>query len=156
MVALADLENLRQAHDLMKVGLRLSIIRGLTRIGTRTLRQWWKDIHGVKPANGKLPETVLSYIKDRESAARLSAFAVLHRRLFNKDLTASTLITAWREFQDVCGPIDINAAYFAARDVRVKIVLLSECRTCSATFIYDTGNKHTTKCPFCNTPLLNF
>ena len=79
MVTLTDLENLRHAHELIRVGLRLSIIRGMTRIGTRTLRQWWKEVQGVSPANGKLPETVLSYIKDRDSAARLSAFAALHK-----------------------------------------------------------------------------
>ena len=93
VVALAELENLQQAHELIRAGLRLSIIRGMTRIGTRTLRQWWKDVHGVKPSNGKLPETVLSFIKDRDSAARLSAFAALHQRIFASDLTTTSLMT---------------------------------------------------------------
>lgn len=154
MVALTDLENLQHAHELIRVGLRLSIIRGLTRIGTRTLRQWWKDVHGVKPPNGKLPETVLSYIKDRDSAARLSAFAALHQRLFNKELTTTSLMTTWREYQAVCGPIDINAAYFAARDVRVSIVILAHCHGCHAAYIYDTANKYTCQCPFCETRVI--
>lgn len=154
VVALAELENLRQAYELMRVGLRLSIIRGLTRIGTRTLRQWWKDVHGVKPANGKLSETVLSYIKDRDSAARLSAFAALHQRLFATELTTSSLMTTWQEYQKICGPLDINAAYFAARDVRVKIVMLAQCHECNAAFIYDAGSKYTDKCPFCETKVV--
>jgi len=151
VVALAELENLQQAHELIRAGLRLSIIRGMTRIGTRTLRQWWKDVHGVKPSNGKLPETVLSFIKDRDSAARLSAFAALHQRLFASDLTTTSLMTTWQEYQRICGPLDINAAYFAARDVRVKIVMLVPCQVCNAAFIYDAGSKHTDHCPFCET-----
>ncbi len=154
MVALTDLESFQHAHELIRVGLRLSIIRGLTRIGTRTLRQWWKEVHGVSPSNGKLPETVLSYIKDREMGARLSAFAALHQRLFPDELTTTSLLATWREYQSICGPIDINAAYFAARDVLVSIVMLVPCRECNALFIYDAGSKHTDFCPFCETRVI--
>lgn len=154
MVALTDIETLQHAHDLIRSGLRLSIVRGMTRIGTRTLRQWWKEIHGVSPSNGKLPETVLSYIKDRESGARLSAFAALHQRLFPDELTTTSLLVTWREYQSICGPIDINAAYFAARDARVSIVMLVPCRECNAMFIYDAGSKYTDYCPFCETKVV--
>jgi len=154
VVALTDLENFQHAHELIRVGLRLSIIRGMTRIGTRTLRQWWKEVHGVSPSNGKLPETVLSFIKDRDSAGRLSAFAALHQRLFSEELSTTSLMETWREYQGVCGPLDINAAYFAARDVRVSIVMLVPCRECNASFIYDAGSKHTDHCPFCETKVI--
>lgn len=87
MVEIAELEHLRLAYDLIQAGLRLSIVRGMTGIGTRTLRQWWWDVHGVKPSNGKLPESVLSFIKDKDSAAKLSAFAALHKRLHGSKLT---------------------------------------------------------------------
>lgn len=150
MVALVDLGSLQHANELIRAGLRLSIVRGLTGIGTRTLRQWWKDIHGVSPSNGKLPESVLSYIRDRDMAARLSAYAAFHKRLHGSTLTAETLLSAWREFPNFCGPLDINAAYFAARDVKARIVLLSHCRVCNASYIYDAGSKHTDHCPFCD------
>lgn len=107
-----------------------------------------------KTSNGKLPETVLSFIKDRDSAARLSAFAALHQRIFASDLTTTSLMTTWREYQRICGPLDINAAYFAARDVRVKIVMLVQCQVCNAAFIYDAGSKHTDHCPFCETSVV--
>lgn len=154
MVALVELENLHLAHDLIRAGLRLSIVRGLTDIGTRTLRQWWKDIHGVRPSNGKLPETVLAFIKNQDNAALLSAYAVFHKRLFGKSLTAESLLASWREFEKVCSKIDINAAYFAVRDVRAQIVMLASCNTCSAAFIYDVGSKHTDRCPFCETKVV--
>lgn len=154
MVDLAELQKLQQAYALIQAGLRLSIVRGMTNTGTRTLRKWWRDVHGVKPSNGKLPESVLSFIKDKDSAARLSAFAALHRRLYGSELTPESLLTTWREYQRLCGPIDINAAYFAARDVRAQIVSLSRCRVCSATYIYDVGSRHTNRCPFCDTRVL--
>lgn len=154
MVELAELEKLRLAHALIQAGLRLSIVRGMTGIGTRTLRQWWKDVHGVRPSNGKLPESVLSFIKDKDSAARLSAFAAFHRRLYGSELTPESLLTTWREYQRLCGAIDINAAYFAVRDVRAWIVSLSRCRACHAIFIYDAGSRHTDRCPFCDTRVL--
>ena len=154
MVALVELESLQLAHDLIQTGLRLSIVRGMTRIGTRTLRHWWKEVHGVRPSNGKLPESVLSFIKDKDSAARLSAFAALHRRVNGMNLSAASLLTTWREFQRICGPMDINAAYFAVRDVRARIVMLSQCPVCHATFIYDAGSRHTGQCPFCDTKVL--
>lgn len=154
MVALCDIENLRLANELIRAGLRLSIVRSLTNIGTRALRQWWKDIHGVKPANGKLPETVLSFIKDKDSAAVLSAFGAFHKRLHGTALTAENLLTVWQEFQRICGPLDINAAYFTVRDIRARIVMLSHCDVCHADFIYDAGSKHTDHCPFCGTKVV--
>jgi hypothetical protein len=151
MVALCELEDLQLAHNLIQAGLRLSIVRGMTSVGTRTLRQWWKDTHGVKSSNGKLPESVLSFIKDKDSATRLSAFAAFYKRLNGVNLSPVSLLGAWREFQSACGPLDINAAYFAARDVRARIVMLAQCQVCHAAFIYDAGSKHTGHCPFCDT-----
>lgn len=151
MVTVAELERLQLAHELIRAGLRLSIVRGLTGIGTRTLRQWWKDAHGAKPSNGKLPESVLSFMKDRDSSARLSAFAALHKRLHGATLSPGSLLTTWREFQRICGPIDINAAYFAVRDIKAHIVTLAHCGVCNAAFIYDVGSRHTERCPFCGT-----
>lgn len=154
MVELSELENLRLARDLISAGLRLTIVQALTGVGVRTLRQWWKHVHGIRPSNGKLPESVLSFIKDKDSAARLSAFAAFHRRLHGSELTAESLLTTWREYQQICGAIDINAAYFAARDVKARIVVLQRCQECNAGFIYDAGSRHTDRCPFCKTQIV--
>ncbi|TXF13552.1 FlhC family transcriptional regulator [Pelomicrobium methylotrophicum] len=154
MVGLAELGKLQLAHDLIHAGLRLSIVRALTGVGTRTLRKWWKEIHhGKRPPNGKLPETVLSFITDHETAAVVSAYATFHIRGYN-DLSAASLMAAWREFQRICAPIDINVAYFAVRDIRARIVVLADCNTCRARFIYDVGSRHTDRCPFCDTRVI--
>jgi hypothetical protein len=152
MVTLVDLKTLNLARDLICAGLRLSIVRGLTGIGTRVLRQWWKEIHGVRPSNGKLPETVLSFIRNMDSAALLSACSVLHLRLRGDNLSPESLLVVWREFQRLYDvPIDINATYFAIRDIKARIVVLTRCDVCGASFIYDAGSKHTDHCPFCET-----
>lgn len=154
MVALLEFENLRLAHELIRAGLRPSIVRALTNIGPRTLRQWWKDIHGVRPSNGKLPETVLSFVRNLDTAAVVSAYAALHLRLCGNELSPASLLATWREFQRLCSPIDINAAYFAIRDIKARIVVLAHCNTCKAAFIYDVGSKHTDRCPFCETKVV--
>ena len=154
MVSLAEFQNLRFAHDLIHAGLRLSIVRGLTGIGIRTLRQWWKDVHGSSPPNGKLPDTVLSFIKDADMAANISAYAAFYLRLHGMEISPASLLETWREFRRICAPIDINAAYFAIRDVKAGIVVLARCNTCSAAFIYDAGSKHTYRCPFCKTKVV--
>lgn len=152
MVALVELNNMRLAHDLVRARLRLSIVRGLTGVGTKTLRQWWKEIHGVRPPNGKLPETVLSFIRSAETAAVISAYSAFYMRLCGHEvMPASGLFTTWLEFNRFFLPIDINAAYFAIRDLRARIVVLARCSACSAVFIYDVGNTHTECCPFCKT-----
>ena len=154
MVGMAELESMNLANQLIRIGLRLSIVRSMTHLGTRILRQWWKEAHGVSPVNGKLPESVLSFIKDKSTASRLSAFAGMHQLIYGTELTAKSLLTTWREFQEICGPLDINAAYFAARDVKARIVVLSRCPKCNATYIYDAGSKHTDHCPFCDSMMI--
>jgi hypothetical protein len=151
MVGLYELENMQLAQQLIRARLRLSVIRALTDVSTLTLRQWWHDIHGVRPANGKLPETVLSFIKDADMAARISSFAVFYKRLNGTTIAPGWLLNTWMEYQRICGDIDINAGYFAVRDVRAHIVMLSRCDKCRAGYIYDTGNKYTDQCPFCQT-----
>lgn len=151
MISLTELNRLQLASSLIRSGLRLSIVRALTDVGTMTLRQWWKDIHGVKPTNGKLPETVLSYIKNTDAAAQIAAFVALYKQLNGGTApTAEGLLVAWQEFERICGKFDINAGYYALRDIRAHIVTLLQCGLCGAAYIYDLENKYTEKCPFCS------
>ncbi len=155
MVEPFRLEALLTAQELINAGMRLAFVRGMTKLGTRTLRQRWKETHGERSSKGKLPDSVLSFIKNREAAAQLSAFAAFYKQTHGLEFTAESLMDAWREFQNICGPVDINAAYLSVRDIRARIVLLSRCQVCHATFIYDMGSRHTERCPFCRTRVLS-
>lgn len=163
MVRLADLDNLVIARDLISAGLRLPIVRILTGVGIKILRTLWKDIYGSSPKNGRLPDTILSFIDSYDSAAKLAAFVAIHKTVYGVSVPASvddklnylpmtpqSLLNAWRDFQLISTTdLDINAAYYAVRDVSMQIVMLTKCRSCDARFIYDSGKKHTECCPFC-------
>ncbi|GLW61550.1 hypothetical protein Hthe01_18990 [Hydrogenophilus thermoluteolus] len=155
MVDLAELEGMQYARSLIEAGLRLSIIRAMTGVSTSTLRSWWREIHGVKPSNGKLPESVVSYIRDSDTACALAAFVALHQRLHGLDLSPKSLLDSWKEFQLITGhPIDINAAYYAVRDVKSRIVSFPKCHVCHVRFIYDASGRNTDRCPFCKTKVV--
>lgn len=163
MSCLSHLNNLIIARDLISAGLRLPIVGRLTGVGTRILRKLWKEIHGTSPKNGRLPDTVLSFIEDYDSAAKLAAFVAIHKTIYgvsvpasvddklnHLSLTPQSLLSAWREFQIIStANLDINAAYYAVRDVSIQIVMFIKCRTCDARFIYDPRKKYTECCPFC-------
>ena len=151
MFSVDEIENMSLVRDLIGAGLRISLVASLTKVHPRTLRSWWKEIHGKPPSNGKLPETVLSFIKNQDDAATVSAYAALHHRFYGCTLSAGSLLTSWREFRRLCAPLDINAAYYAVRDIKVGSVTLMSCCQCKASFIYDSTKKATSRCPFCET-----
>ena len=152
MVALVELANLDLAHRLVRAGMRLSVIVHMTGVGVRTLRAWWKEIHGTRPSNGKLPDSVLAFIEDREDAAKLAAFACFYRALYGPAVNGDHLLDACERFRWLCGPIDINAAYYAVRDVRAGIMHLVLCPECDAKYLYDEHRRrHGDRCPFCGT-----
>ena len=151
MVNRDDIKAMLATSELIASGLRLSIAREMVNISIRTVRHWWREAHGRSPSGGKLPGTVLSFIRNAESAAKVSAYATLHQRLRGADLSPESLLAVWREFGQLCGPIDVNAALFAIRDIRTHTVVLTRCTKCGATYIYDSGTRHTDRCPFCKT-----
>lgn len=152
-ISIDCLEMLDMAKQLTEAGLRLSLIHSLTKVGTLTLRGWWNDIHGAKPPNGKLPETVISFIDGKAAAQVLSAFVVSYKSKYGLQISPASLLAGWRSFNRLFSEkedaLDINAAYYAIRDVRARIVTMTKCNACRRSFIYDTASRHTGACPFC-------
>lgn len=163
-----DIKNIQIACDLIESGLRLPLVNSLSGIESkRLLRGLWKEICGEKPNPGQLPDSVIRYIRDYQSAAELSGFVALYRSIqenqdqiesYNKVrnskllLNPLTLLETWRAFKKLTGvSIDINAGYYVVRDIIFEIVLYATCRSCSASFIFDPSKRHTERCPFCRT-----
>lgn len=163
-----DIKNIQIACDLIESGLRLPLVNSLSGIESRRmLRGLWKEIYGEKPNPGQLPDSVIRYIKDYQSAAELAGFVALYRsiqesqgqfasydgvRNFNLVLNPLTLLESWKEFKKLTGTcIDINAGYYVVRDIIFEIVLYATCKSCSASFIFDPSKRHTERCPFCRT-----
>jgi hypothetical protein len=148
-----ELENHRIAHELVRLKLRLPLVNHLTQIHIKPLRLRWRAIHAESPPNGRLPESVRPFITDSFSAAELSSFSALYNRLDGEGgtkISASMLLKALEMHRRLAHrELDINAAYFAARDVRAKIVEWRRCGRCQTSYIFDINEFHARSCPFC-------
>jgi hypothetical protein len=148
-----QLENSRVAHELLRLKLRVPIVHYLTDIHPKPLRLRWRQLHGESPPNGKLPDSVRPFITSARKLADLSTFVALYNRLDEGDgriVTAAMLLSVWevhaRLAQDC---LDINAAWYAIRDVRSRIVSWQRCARCQAMFIYEPDVSQARSCPFC-------
>lgn len=159
-----EIQNIQYACDLMKLGLRLPLVSSLSGIKSRLqLRSLWKEINDKSPVPGRLPDSVIRYIKDYQFAAELAGFVSLYHSIQNNQdkvkssnkkfvLDPLILLETCQAYKRLIGkPIDINAGYYAIRDVIFGIVLYPSCKSCSASFIYDPSKSYTEKCPFCKT-----
>ncbi|MDO8933073.1 MAG: FlhC family transcriptional regulator [Rhodocyclaceae bacterium] len=153
MLSPDQLEIHRVANELIRLKLRVPIVHYLTGIHSKPLRLRWRQLHKESPPNGKLPDSVRSFITDAMLVAKLSSFVALYNRLDDcdgKSVTASMLLRAWEMHGRVgSGDLDINAAWYAIRDVRAKIVMWQRCPQCQAGFIYEPNESHARSCPFC-------
>lgn len=153
---IAKLEQLQYARELIQAKLRLSIVAALTNLTLEPLRKMWKEIHGERSPNGKLPESALSYVKTVQMVRNLSAIVLLHQRLHNtKEITPRNLLQTWRAYNALLGQVDpsnrldINATYYALRDVRSNQLTVMKCNNCRISYIYDRELSLTSHCPYC-------
>ena len=153
LLAADQLENSRGAHELIRMKLRVPIVHYLTDIPLKPLRLRWRQLHGESPPNGKLPDSVRPFITNAMALANLSSFVALYHRLDEGDIksvNAAMLLSVWKTHRRVGGDtLDINAAWYAIRDVRSRIVDWQRCGRCQTLFIYDPGVSHARSCPFC-------
>lgn len=145
-----ELETYHLADALIRSGLRISIVASLSGLSVKWLRQTHVYLFGVSPVNGRLPDNCLSFTHNYEAAARLSAFVALHLDLHGTSVGGGReLLTTWREYERLCGGIDINAGYYVVRDVRASIVSLMRCPQCRTLHLYDGKRRYTSRCPYC-------
>jgi hypothetical protein len=148
-----DLENHRVAHELVRLKLRLPLVNHLTGIHIKPLRRQWNLIHPSSPPNGRLRESVRGFIADSLSAAQLASFVAVYSRLApgaENQVDPGVLLRTLTLHQSLARrDLDINAAYFAVRDVRAKIVEWRRCGRCQTNFIYSPAAFHMRSCPFC-------
>lgn len=153
---LAKLEAFQLAVELIQAKLRLSIVAALTGLTLEPLRKIWKETHGERSPNGKLPESALSYVKTVQMVRALSAIVLLHQRLHNtKEIDPRSLLQTWRAHNNLLGGVDpinildINAVYYVLRDVRSNLLTVMHCNNCKIGYIYDRELSLTSHCPYC-------
>ena len=148
-----ELENHWVAHELVRLKLRLPLVNHLTGINIKPLRRQWNRIHPNSPPNGRLRESVRAFISDSFSAAELASYVAIYIRLApdtDNYIDPALLLRALTMHQRIAHrELDINAAYFAIRDVRAKIVEWRRCSRCQTGFIFSPGAFHMRSCPFC-------
>lgn len=154
MLSPDQLEIHRVANELIRLKLRVPIVHYLTNIHSKPLRLRWRQLHNESPPNGKLPDSVRSFIVDALMLANLSSFVAIYNRVDDGDgrsITAAMLLRVWEMHCRIGNNIlDINAAWYAIRDVRSKIVGWQRCPRCQTMFIYEPNESHARSCPFCS------
>jgi hypothetical protein len=153
MKQLEELERFRDAYELVKEGLRVSIVCALTGVTSHFVKGMWQDVHDELSKRGQLPTSVHVFVKDPSIAAHLSGF-VAYCKTKHSDLrsviAARPLLEAVREYRWLSGTdIDITAAYYAVRDVAANIVDWRYCRCCDAHHLYSIRRFAMRGCPFC-------
>ena len=153
MKQIDDLERFKDAYDLVRANMRVSIICALTGVTPHFVKQMWTEVHTKSSKSGQLPSSVLVFIKTPAIAASLSGFVsfclAIHPDL--KDaLAARQLITLTEKYNWIAGAsLDITAAYYAVRDTAAGIVDHRYCSSCDTYFLYSPRSFQVRSCPFC-------
>lgn len=155
VIAVSELDTYNIARDLIQSGLRLSTVEMFTGLSVRWLRAAYREITGTAPKNGRVPSNCLCFIKNFQTAGRLSAFVTLHQKLHGSTaLDARKLLETWRAYERLCGEFDINAGFYGCRDVHDGTVVLAACHNCRTEFIYDRASRYTDRCSYCHSTVV--
>ena len=147
---MADLENWRATQQLVQREMRVTLITSITGVTARSVRQLWYEVHGHGARNGKLPESASTFLTSQQDCADLSAYIAMHAALHREEdwLTAAALI----QTVDICRHagvrVDINAAYYVARDVASGELTRKRCGRCHARYLYSLRCEATLECPY--------
>lgn len=153
MKQIEELERFRDAVELVKQGMRVSIVSALTGVSSNFVKRIWQNEYGETSKSGQLPSTVAVFVKDPLTAATLAGF-VAYCRAKVSDLrqliSARSLLNAVKEYRWLSGTqIDVTAAYYALRDNAAGMVEWRYCSCCDAHYIYSPRCFQMRSCPFC-------
>ncbi len=159
---LATIQREQTAVELIRRGMRISVVSRITDFSPQVLRSLSRQIHGQIIGAGPLPSSGRMLIK-RATQATASLFAALYRiqggsGIFDainleallsahafylelsKDLSAQGLQSA---------PIDITRAWILARDLRTGVAFFRYCRSCRIHYLYTEDLRVPSGCPVC-------
>ncbi|MGZ8257011.1 MAG: FlhC family transcriptional regulator [Gallionella sp.] len=141
-----------QAAILIKGGMRIALAHSVTGLPMRMLRDLWSGVHGELKPPGRMPYDTIAYIKSGQSVASLATVVSVYLRAEKEcKPTIESFLNAWEVAQlsaDIESSLDINAAWYAVRDVKAGVITLCRCNHCEASYIFDS--KATRKFDGCN------
>ena len=152
------IKTLISTTTLVREGMRTPLVHAMTGADWRTLRKIWQDIYGeitIRP--GRLPANTFAYLRQGQTSLLLSTMVAVYltvEKSANPQTAsqAEIFLQAWETrklFIESGMEIDINAAWYAIRDVKAGLVTWGRCKQCNATYIFDTEFRETSKCPYC-------
>lgn len=146
-----------QAHatSLIRDGMRIALVHSITGISRNHLLELRKSMHGGDaPMQGRMPTNTIAYIKNGQSTVALATVVAVYVGAEKKHKSpVEAFMDAWavaKLFADGATPLDINAAWYAVRDVKAGLISWAYCKNCKAGYLLDTlQTKKTDNCPYC-------
>ncbi len=145
------------AAALIRDGMRIALVRAITGVSKEVLRDLWSSVHGKDtPQLGRLPFDTIAFVRAGQSLVALSTAVSMYLWAEKEHKTpVEAFVIAWEASKllvDDAGEIDldINAAWYAIRDIKAGLVFWHQCKNCKAGFIFGTQiSKKNNNCPYC-------
>jgi hypothetical protein len=154
---LADLERLALAVALLRRRARISIVHHETGVSRAKLRALYREIHGHGAPSGQIPMIGGATIQTRAQQIHAGLFAALYERYGGPATTRQLDIRAvvaahdlYRAMAPNEAPMDLNAAWVIARDLRVGTAELRTCSACAVRYLVASASRLSPTCPFCS------
>jgi len=144
------------AASLIRDGMRIALVHSITGISWRLLRELWSAQHADLMPPRKARTDTIAYIKSGQSPMALATVVSVYLSTEKEHKSpVDAFMVAWeaaRLFSEGPTAIDINAAWYAVRDVKTGLISWGCCKNCKAGFLLDTKQtKKTDCCPYCGT-----
>ena len=157
MSVLADLERLALAVSLLRRRARVSIVHHETGVSRAKLRALFREIHGRGAPSGQIPMIGGATIQTRAQQVHAGLFAALYERYggpaTTRQLDIRAVIAAYDLYRAMApteAPLDLNAAWVIARDLRVGTAELRNCNACAVRYLVASASRLAPTCPLCS------
>lgn len=151
-----------QAIDLLKRGLRTSLVQQISGLSAPIVRALHHEIHGSKPKPGQRP-TMSGLLRSTKRQASASLFVALYRTLGGQrtaqQIELEALLQAHRLYREhaerfaspdqLGAPLDINAAWVIAQALTTGALTLQACHHCQVDFVVCDFSRIALQCPVC-------
>lgn len=149
VATLEKIQLLEVAELLIDAGMRAHLVSIFCGLDRMIVRRFAEDVSGGDIQGGRVPVSSLRYLKAKQDAQGLSAFAVFYQSIYGGKITPYSLFRAFDDFSRLyLGRIDINGAYFVIAELISGSLQFCEC-SCDSTYLYEPSLPFTKACPFC-------
>lgn len=147
---------------LIRRQMRTSLIYNLTGVREQTIRTLYREIWGVSPPAGPIPEPagiVSTRVRLYEAAVAAHAYTAYGREGVFQGIDAEALIAGYDLYRAVRDslplppgsdkPLSINHLWIIARELRAGNAEYQLCPTCSFTYLWMDQQHLDRSCPAC-------